>query len=135
MMSNCNCKYSCTLIAVIISAILGVVAALLRFTAVITVTPAFLWTLFGIAVGYLTITLVLSAVNQQIGPSCCTCRALNALLTGLLGTTLTSIILLGVTFAATSVWGAVVTGALIFFFALALISTACLIRCNYKCND
>ena len=40
---NCSCKRDCALFAVIASLILGVVAALLQITAVITVTPIFLW--------------------------------------------------------------------------------------------
>ena len=50
---SCSCRNSCGALAIIASIIIGVVATVLRITAVITVTPAFLWTTFGIAVGYL----------------------------------------------------------------------------------
>ena len=40
---NCNFKFNCTAIAWIVSAIIGVIAAFLLITAVITVTPVFLW--------------------------------------------------------------------------------------------
>ena len=57
----CNCKLNCVGLAVIASIIIGIVTAMLRITAVITVTPAFLWVLFGIAVVYLAIVLLASS--------------------------------------------------------------------------
>lgn len=50
---NCSCRCSCTAVALIVSAILGVLAAFLQITGVITVTTAFLWVALGIAVVYL----------------------------------------------------------------------------------
>lgn len=43
---NCNFKCSCTAIAWIVSAIIGVIAAFLQITAIITVAPVFLWSAF-----------------------------------------------------------------------------------------
>ncbi|MBQ2315802.1 MAG: hypothetical protein II372_00690, partial [Clostridia bacterium] len=46
-----------------------------------------------------------------------------------LGTILLSVVLLAVPFAATSVWGAVLTGVLISLLSLLLTLTACVIKC------
>lgn len=134
MSESCRCSSpSCTVIAVAASLIIGVITAFLRITAAITVTPAFLWVLLGIAVVYLAVTLVSSAVFRD---GCCEslCSIVTALLAGIIGTVLLSIVLLAIEFAATSVLGAVITGALLFFFFLAITTTACLVRCFFKCN-
>lgn len=127
---NCECRCNCTPLAFVASLIIGVIAAFLQITAVITVTPAFLWVLFGVAVGFLAIGLLTPCCRRDDG---CGCAALSALLIGALGTVLIAVILLGVTFAATSVVGAIFTGLLLFFFALLLGSAACLIRA--RCAD
>lgn len=123
---SCNCKDNCSLLAFFGSLIIGVIAAFLQITAVITLTPAFLWVLFGVAVGFLAIGVATSCCNRC--EEACRGSSLSTLLVGALGTVLLSVILLGVTFAATSVVGAIFTGALLFFFALLLSSAACLIR-------
>ncbi|MBQ7970936.1 MAG: hypothetical protein IJ294_01110 [Clostridia bacterium] len=128
---NCDCRCNCTPLAFVASLIIGVVAAFLQITAVITVTPAFLWVLFGVAVGFLAIGVLSSCCNRCGGE--CSCNALSGLLVGALGTVLIAVILLGVTFAATSVVGAIFTGLLLFFFAFLLSSAACLIRA--RCAD
>ena len=130
--TNCGCTLSCIGKSVIASLIIGVLAAFLRFTATITITPAFLWVLFGIAIGYLGITLLTSSDSCPDRNGCC--RNLRTFLTGILGTVLTSLVLLGITFAATSVIGAIITGALLFFFALMITSSTCLINCRYNCD-
>jgi len=129
--TNCYCKASCTGKAIIASTVIGILAAIFRFTALITITPAFLWVLFGIAIGYLGITLLTSACCSE-AKSCC--KNLGTFLAGILGTVLTSLILLGITFAATSVIGAIMTGFLLFFFSLLIISSTCIIRCRYNCD-
>ncbi len=129
---NCGCRLGCAGLALIASAIIGVVAAFLSFAALITVTPAFLWVLFGIAVGTLGITLLGSSACPSDGRYCC--RYLRQLIAGILGTVLTSVILLGITFAATSIVGAIITGLLLFFFSLTITSAACLVKCRYDCD-
>ena len=59
----CNCRNNCTSIAVVVSIIIGIITAFLRITGVITVTPAFLWVVFGIAVVYLAVVLATTAVR------------------------------------------------------------------------
>lgn len=129
---TCPCQTSCTGIAVFASIIVGILAAIFRYIALVTITPAFLWVLFGIAIGYLGITLLTSAATPSDRNNCC--ANLGTFLVGILGTVLTSVILLGITFAVTSVLGAIITGALLFFFSLLIISSSCLISCRYNCD-
>lgn len=131
----CNHKNNCLFSAVVASIIIGIIAAVLRFTAVITVTPAFLWVVFGIAIVYLAITSIISAVVRSGGTRGCICSILPVLLTGILGTVLTSVVLLAIEFVATSVIGAIITGALLTFFSLTLTSVACLSKCVARCSD
>lgn len=122
----------CPLVAIVASIVIGVIVTALTFMATITVTPAFLWVLFGIAVVYLVLSPILV---RNSNPRGCTRSSVPALLTGLLGTILTSVILLGITFAATSFLGAVITGALLGFFTLVVTSTACITKCTaYDCE-
>ena len=134
-MANTNCcgRFSCILPAVVISIIVGIITAFLRFMAVVTVTPAFLWVLFGIAIVYLLVLPIVASFVRNASVRGCVCSVLPALLTGLLGTILVSIVLLAITFVATSVLGAVITGALLAFFTLSVTSTACLAKCAARC--
>ena len=127
----CNCKVSCPLLAIAASIIIGVITAFLQITAVITVTPAFLWVVLGIAVTYLAVLLASS--SKICGARCCT--TLSTLLTGILGAALVSVVLLGITFAATSIIGAVITGLLLAFLSLILTSTTCLVKCLADCDN
>mgnify|MGYP003307790479 CR=1 FL=1 len=133
---NCSCSCNrgsqCSLLAIGASAIVGIITTLLTITAVITVTPAFLWVLFGIAVVYLGILLLTSSLCCAERKPCC--DRLTLVLVGILGTILTSVILLGITFAATSIIGAIITGLLLFFFSLAIGGTGCLVKCKYNCD-
>ena len=133
MNNNCTCEFSCTGLATAASIIIGIITAILRFTAVTTLTPAFLWVVFGIAVIFLGITLIISAVTDT--DRRCVCRTIRVLLIGILGTVLLSLILLAVTFAATSIIGALFSGALLAFFSLVLTSVACLIKCVAGCRE
>lgn len=134
-MFNCNCRYNCTGLGIIASIILGVITAFLTFSATITVTPAFLWVLLGVGVVGLALLLLYTALLRRTSSRECICNILPVVLTGILGTILTAIILLGITFAATSILGAIITGALIFFFSLIMTSSACLVLCTAGCSD
>ncbi len=129
--NSCSCSrgFDCSFLAIAVSVIVGIVTTLLTITAVITLTPAFLWVLLGIAVVYLAVTLLASASLSCCRSRDCISTPLSLILLGILGTILTAIILLGVTFPATSVIGAIITGALLLFFFLFITSTACLVRC------
>ena len=131
---NCNCRCGCAGVALIVSAILGVLAAFLQITGVITVAPVFLWVALGISVAYLAVLLVASALSDCPDTSPCRGAALNALLAGILGTILLSLILLAVGIVATSVVSAILVGLLVFFLGLALVSTACYVRALAGCD-
>ena len=135
-MYDCNCRISCPLLAIAASIIIGVITAFLTITAVITLTPAFLWVVLGIAVVYLAVTLISAAIAQdretRLG---CLCPIISTLLTGILGAILLAIVLLGIEFAATSIIGAIIAGGLLAFLSLLITSTACLIKCLLRCND
>ncbi len=123
---GCGCKNTCTSIAVVASLIIGVVATFLRIMAVITVTPAFLWVTFGVAVVYLAILLA-NTLFAGANAAVCTVKAITAILGGIVGTVLFSLVLLAIPFAATSIVGAILTGVLLFFFSLLITATACLV--------
>ncbi len=135
---NCNCtsKCNCVLFAVIAAVIVGIVAAFLQITAVITVTPVFLWVALGIAVVYLAglaaATILARSPRQQ---SICACSALNALLVGILSTIFFSAVLLAVGIVATSVFSAIVIGLLAASLTLTFVSTACYIRSLADCAN
>ncbi len=134
--SDCSCKNICTSVALIVSIAIGIIAAFLRITAAITVTPAFLWVLFGIAVVYLGILLISSVFVRCCDNSlCCIKTVLTVLLSAILATVLFSVILLAIEFVATSVVGAIITGLLLLSFSLTLTETACLIRCIVTSNS
>lgn len=126
---SCEGTRSCLGGAVVVSTVVGVITALLTVTAVITLTPAFLWVVLGVAVVYLAILLLSVSLSER----CVSCQSFHsvvaALLIGILGSALLSVLLLAVTFPATSIFGAIVAGALLLFFTLVLTSTACLVKC------
>lgn len=135
-MTNCSCnpRISCTTAALIISVIVGVVTAFLQILGVITVGAAFLWVTLGIAVVYLAGLVVASALSRRTGRPACTCRVLNTLLAGILGTVLLSLVLLAVGIVATSVISAIGVGLLLFFLALIITASACYVRCEADCG-
>ncbi|MBQ7794267.1 MAG: hypothetical protein IJ366_07105 [Clostridia bacterium] len=132
---GCNNRSDCTGIAIVASIIIGIIAAFLRITGVITIAPVFLWVVFGIAVVYLAITLIAASIVQNSGVRGCICPILAVLLTGILGAVLTSLVLLAISFATTSIIGAIIVGALLAFFSLILTTTACLVKCILRCSD
>lgn len=129
--SNCCSKNNCSVFALAASLIIGIVAAFLRITATIVVSDAFLWVLFGIAIVYLGVLVVVSAFFRR----CYNCVETPILLAGILGTVLLSVILLGIDFVATSVVGAIAVGLLLFFFSLTVGASACLVRCLSDSNS
>ena len=135
-MSFCSCenRCSCTLFAVILSAVLGVVTAFLQVTGTITVAPLFSWVFFGIAVLFLLVSLTALSFNDTTAVCRCRCPALNALLIGALGTIVTALIVLAFAFVATSIVGAIILGLELFFFFLTITASACLIRCIFGCG-
>ncbi len=132
---NSGCKWDCLGLSVVASIIVGIITAFLVFSATITIAPAFLWVALGVAVVYLAVLLLAFALSRNISYKSCVCPILSVLLTGILGAVLFSLVLLGVTFAATSVLGAIISGALLGFLALILTETACLVKCLASCDE
>ncbi|MBE7035967.1 MAG: hypothetical protein E7403_01585 [Ruminococcaceae bacterium] len=130
---SCDCKSDCTTLGILAALLVGVVTAILRFMATITVTPAFLWVALGIATVYLAVLLFHAGRYRTEGCRCC-CKSLKTLLVGILGTALLSVVLLAIPFAATSVLGAIITGLLLTFLSLIFTSTACLVTCSADCT-
>lgn len=129
---NCNCKCPCTAVALVVSAILGVIAAFLQISGTIDVVPMFLMGVLGIGVVYLAILLATSA-SCPCEESRCRCSALNTLLAGILGSILFSTVLLAVGIAGTSVVSAILVGVVVFFAALTFTATACYVRAQADC--
>ena len=131
---NCDCRCNCTLLAVISSLIIGIITAFLQITGVITVGTAFLWVVLGIAVVYLAVLLVATALNGDKDNCGCICAILNSVLAGILGSALFAVILLAVGIVAASVVSAILVGLLLFFLSLTLTSSACLVKCIADCD-
>ncbi len=132
---GCNDNNGCTVAGIVVSAIIGVIAAFLQITAVITVAPVFLWVVFGIAVAYLAILFVAVLLSRRTNERGCFCGALNTVLAGVLGGILVSLVLLAVGIVATSVISAILVGLVVFFFALIFVGSACLVRCITNCGE
>lgn len=131
---NCGGKRDCTLYAIIASLILGVIAAFLQITGIITVTPVYLAAALGIAVVYLGVLLVATALARRVH-DLCICRTLKAVLAGILATILLAVILLAVGITAPSVISAILVGLLVAALTLTFAGTACLILCVADCEN
>ncbi|MBR7131912.1 MAG: hypothetical protein IKD04_00105 [Clostridia bacterium] len=136
-MSDMNCcrRADCIFLSVAASVIIGIVGAILTYIATISLSTVFLWVAFGIAVGFLAIAYLTSAAFREICSRGCVCRTLPVLIVGILGTVLTALVLLAVDFAATSIIGAIVSGALLGFFALVITAAACFAKCASGCGE
>ena len=130
---GCNCKCRCPVAAIVVAVVLGIVAAFLQITGTITVTTAFLWTVFGIGVVYLGV-LAATVAASSADVSTCACASLSTLLAGIVGTILFAAVLLGVGIVATSVVSAILVGILVGFFFLTITATACLVRYLAGCG-
>lgn len=131
--TNCNRRVECGFVAIAASVIAGVVATIAQFTAIITLTPAFYIVAFGIAVLLLAILLLLAPVLCDSTRRNCQATNIKLLTAGILGTIFTSVILLAVGFAATSVLGAIFVGLLAAFVTLMVTSVVCTVNCTSEC--
>lgn len=131
---NHCCKPSCTLLALILSAIAGVLTAFFQITGTAVLTIPIVWAVLALAVVYLGV-LPLTVARADRPESCgCLCRVLTTLLSAILGTILLGSILLATGIVATSVVNAILVGLLMFFLTLTLAETACLVRCLSRCS-
>lgn len=131
---NCQCRCNCSLIAVVVSVILGVVAAFLQITAVITVGTAFLWVVLGIGIVYLGVLVLANSLRANRDGCDCRCTSLGVILAGIVGAVLTSVILLAVGVPAT-VFGAILVGLLVLSLGLIVGGSVCYIKCLADCGD
>lgn len=132
---NYNTRCRCNTTAIILSLILGIIAAFLQITSVIAIAPIFLGIAFGVAALYLVILFLGAALRRRNDERDCRCPAINTILVGILGTILFSLVLILVDIAAASVIGAILVGLLVFFFSLIFTATACLIRTLFDCQS
>ena len=133
--TNCGCRRDCVVIALVASAIIGVLTAFLFMSGVIAVAPVFLWVALGVAVVYLAVLAGAAILSRRTEYRYCLCRALNTLLVAILGAALFAVVLLAVGITATSIVSAILVGLLLFFLALILTATACLVRCVASCGE
>lgn len=132
---NCENRRDCIGIALILSLVIGVVAAFLQITGTFTLTPIFSIVAFGIAILYLAVILIATSLAQRVSSYNRCCPSLSWLLFAIAGTILSSVVLLLIAFPATSVVGALFVGVLFFFFTLTIASTTCFIRCLADCRN
>ena len=134
---NCNCKASCTGLGVLASLAVGVVTLILTITGRIAISALFAQVGFVVAFVFLLLTFLVALYlsDCNIKKDCCVCRGLSALHLGVFGTVISSLVLLGIEFAATSFVGAFVYGVFAFFFVLIVTSAICLTRCLACCDD
>ena len=129
----CDCqRCNCGVLAFVASVFVGIIAAILRYTAVITITPAFLWVVLGVAVVFLGAS-VFAAILGGSGVRRCFCEYFTLFVVGALGAILLSVVLLAIPFAATSLLGALISGAMIYAIAQVVTITACILRCIINC--
>ena len=133
MCRKCN-KNECLIIAIAASVLVGIVTAILTATGIIILTPAFLWVVFGIAVGYLAIAFIVTSLRRFDTPY--SARSLIvAFIAGVLGTILLSLVLLAVALVQTSAIFAVLAGLLLFSFSLFITAIACIVLSAYSYDD
>ena len=133
MCRKCN-KNECLIIAIAASVLFGIVTAILTATEIIILTPAFLWVVFGIAVGYLAIAFIVISLRRFDTPY--SARSLIvAFIAGVLGTILLSLVLLAVALVQTSAIFAVLAGLLLFSFSLFITAIACIVLSAYSYDD
>ena len=132
---NCETKINCTGIAIITSLILGIIAAFLQITAVISIPVVLLQSVIIIALVFLLITLIAVSLTQATTSCRTQCSILPILSLGILGSIFFAIILLIIDVTTASVIGSILVGLLVFSFSLLLFTTVCLIKSIARCND
>ena len=130
-MSNSKCSgcFDCSIFALVVSIIIGVISAILVGTGTIVVESYFLYGAVITALVYLA-ALVLAG---SIGTGLCNCgsSSVTYVLVGILGTILLAGILLAAVIPV-GLFGSLLSGVLVFFISLMLSSVACLVSCFCK---
>ena len=128
-MFDCDNRRDCSFIAIIVSAIVGVITAFLEITGTTAFEGLIFGLVFGIAVVYLAVALVSVALSERRFACRGIRSVLNALLIGALGSILLSAIIFAAAIDGATLLGAILTGVMVFCFVLMLTSTACLAKC------
>ena len=131
--NNCRCICRCSIIAVIVAAILGVIAVFLQFAGLITVPTVLLSATFIIAVAYLLVLAAAWVLLRGAVKRNCLCSAVYTLLAGIAGTALIAALLM-ITGIAGGVFGSILIGLLVFIFTLIIGGTICLIAKETDCD-
>ncbi len=135
-MEICGCRprCECALFSVIVSAVIGIIAAFLNFSGTIAVPLVILWVFFGVALGFLAISLVSASFRREKENSGCFCISLGTLFVGVLVTTLLSLVLIIFDIATAGILGSVITGLLFAGFSLTVTSAVCLAKSLFGCR-
>ena len=124
----CERRSNCVVLAAVVSTFVGILLAVLQYTAVITLAPVFSWVVLGAAIAALVLTLLVTAFgNCQVKR--CIRVVLPALIIGAFGALFSAFIILAVGFAATSIIGAIFVGLMFGFITLVATSFTCVIKC------
>ena len=121
-------RNNCVGIAVIVSIIVGAIAAITAFGLGLILGPVFSWIALAIAVVALLITLAI-AVFADCDSRRCLSRVFPTIITGIIGAIVAAIILLLLPEGVAVLVTAVFTGLLFAFLSLILTVTVCFIRC------
>lgn len=124
----CERRNNCVAFAAIASIFVGILLAVLQFTAVITLAPVFSWVVLGAAIAALVLAILVTAFgNCQVKR--CVRVVLPALIIGIFGALFSAFIILSVGFAATSIVGAIFVGLMFGFITLVATTFTCVIKC------
>lgn len=135
-MEICGCRprCECSLFSVIVSAVIGIIAAFLNFSGTIAVPPVVLWVFFGVVLGFLAISLIAVSLRREKENSGCLCTSIGTLLAGVLITVLFALVLLVFDIATAGILGSVITGLLFAGFSLTVTSVVCLVKALSGCR-
>ncbi len=125
-------RCACTLYSILSSVIFGIVAVILHLCGLVAFQPAFLWVLLVVSLTYLAVLIAALTYGNHLRE--CKCTILNTLLAGILGTILSSALLLGLGCIKWTVLSAILGGLLIAFFSLTVTNTACFVKCLALCE-
>ena len=131
----CENKIPCFIGSIIASVIVGVASAFLQFAGIITVAPVFYWVALGFSATFLAIYLVISGISCKAYNCRNSCANISLVIAGILGSIVSSLLLLAFAPVATSVLGAILVGLLLLFLSLLITGTSCIIKCSYDCEN
>ena len=128
----CNRDCGC-LLAAVVSIFLGIIIGVLFFFGFIpTIIPG-IWIAFGIAVlSFIGVTIIATMNDREVMR--CLCQYGRCLLTGIVGTILTTIVALVIELTIGEILPTIIIAILGFFFILLIIAIVLFIRCLIELN-